>query len=276
MNHTDSLKFSILMSIYYKEKPEFFDRCMVSIWNEQSIKPSEIVLVQDGKLTNELYLVINKWQKVIGELFKIVDLKENVGTGKAKNIGLKYCKYQIIAIMDTDDIAQSKRFEKQLKILNKGFDVCSSWVSEFVDNEENIISFRKVPEYHYEIIDFAKSRMPVNHPSTMYKKDIAIQSGGYKHMLWFEDYYLMVRMIQNGAKFYNIQEPLVSMRIGYEQLERRRGLKYAIAELKFFNELKRRKFINNIDFIKNIAIRLIIRISPRFVTKAVYKLLRKG
>ncbi len=48
------MNFSVLMSIYHKEKPDYFDRAMQSIWYEQTVKPDEIVLVQDGELTQEL------------------------------------------------------------------------------------------------------------------------------------------------------------------------------------------------------------------------------
>jgi len=270
------VKFSVLMSIYNKENPEYFNRCMKSIWDEQTIKPDEIVLVEDGLLNEQLYNIIEKWQNKLGKIFKRVFLKQNVGTGKAKNEGLKYCSYELIAIMDTDDISLPKRFEKQLEIFKtNNIDVCGSWVSEFEDYETNIISFRKVPKSHEKIVEFAKKRMPVNHPSIMYKKNIALNAGGYKHMLWFEDYYLMVRMILNGAKFYNIQEPLVKMRIGYEQLKRRSGFRYIQAEIKFLITIKQEGFLNNYEFIRNLFFRLIARLMPKFFLKQIYKILRQ-
>lgn len=265
------------MSIYYKDKAEYFNRCMQSIWDEQSIKPNEIILVLDGKLTDELNKAIKKWQDKLGNVFKTIPLEKNLGTGKAKNIGLKKCNYNLVAIMDTDDIAYPKRFEKQLKIFqNINIDVCSSWISEFEDDENNIISFRKLPKYHNEIVNFAKKRMPVNHPATMYKKDIALKAGGYKHMLWFEDYYLMVRMILNGAKFYNIPEPLVNMRVGYGQLERRRGLKYILEEANFLKELNDIGFIAKSEYLRNLILRSVVRITPKFIIKIVYKKLRES
>ena len=111
------MQFSVLMSIYHKEKPEYFDRAMLSVWDEQSVKPDEIVLVQDGKLTDGLYMVISEWKNKLGEVLKIIALEQNVGTGQAKNIGLTKCVFNLVAIMDTDDIATSKRFEKQIDFL---------------------------------------------------------------------------------------------------------------------------------------------------------------
>ena len=118
--------------------------------------------------------------------------------------------------MDTDDIAMPDRFEKQLKVFeDNDIDICSSWVSEFDSDENEIVSYRKLPEYHNEIASFARKRCPINHPSVMYKKFVLQKASGYKKMVWFEDYYIWTRMILNGAKFYNIQEPLVKMRAGY-------------------------------------------------------------
>jgi glycosyltransferase involved in cell wall biosynthesis len=263
------------MSIYYKEKAQYFDRAMQSIWDEQSVKPNEIVLVEDGKLTDELYEVIGKWKEKLGSVLKIIPLEKNMGTGEAKNTGLHKCSYDLVAVMDTDDIAQKDRFKKQLKVFeNSDTDVCSSWVSEFDREENKIVSYRKLPETHYEIVSFAKKRMPVNHPATMYKKDLALMVGGYKHMLWFEDYYLMVRMMLNGAKFYNIQEPLVNMRAGYGQLERRSGWKYAVEEWRFQKKILEIGFLTLPEFMRNASLRLVARILPKQAVKAIYQKIR--
>jgi glycosyltransferase involved in cell wall biosynthesis len=269
------MKFSVLMSIYHKEKAEYFDRAMLSTWDEQTIKPNEIILVQDGELTDDLYKTIEKWQKKLGDLFVIIPLEHNVGLGDALNIGLEKCSYEIVARMDTDDISLPNRFKKQLKVLNeKDVDICSSWVSEFDSNENEIVSLRKLPENHNEIVAFAKKRNAINHPAVMYKKEAVLNAGGYKKMMWFEDYYLWIRMILNGAKFYNIQEPLVNMRAGYGQLERRSGLKYAIEEFKFLKTVKELGFLSNSQFIKNSIIRFIARVVPKNLVKMIYKRIR--
>ncbi len=270
------MSLSVLMSIYHKENASFFDRAMRSIWDEQTLKPSEIVLVQDGMLTKELYEVIDKWQKKLRDVFKTISLKQNVGLGDALNIGIQNCSYELIARMDTDDIALSDRFEKQIAVFqNKDIDVCSSWVSEFDDDEAIITSYRKLPEDHSEIVKFAKMRCPINHPAVMYKKQMVENAGGYKRMMWLEDYYLWVRMIMNGAKFYNIQEPLVSMRAGYGQLKRRGGAKYAKSELNLQKRFYQLGFLSFLEFVRNVSLRFLVRLLPVFTLKHVYKYLRK-
>ena len=271
------MNFSVLISIYKKEKPEYFNRAMLSIWDEQTIKPNEIVLVQDGKLTNELYKVIEDWKNKLGEVLKIIPIKQNVGLGDALNEGMKYCSYELIARMDTDDISLAERFEKQLKVFNENtnIDICSAWISEFESDENEIVSYRKIPEKHDEIVIYSKMRSPVNHIPVMYKKSVVEKSGGYKKMMWFEDYYLWARMILNGAKFYNIQEPLANIRAGYRQLERRSGFKYAISEFRLQKEFLKLGFISINEFIRNVIIRFISRVLPKKFVKIIYKQLRK-
>jgi glycosyltransferase involved in cell wall biosynthesis len=270
-----SMAFSVLMSIYRKEKPEYFERAMRSIWDEQTIQPDEIVLVQDGQLTDELYLAIEQWKRKLGDTLNCVVLEHNLGLGDALNEGLNQCQYEIIARMDTDDIALPLRFERQLNAFKtKNIDVCSSWVGEFDLDEEQIVSYRVLPETHKEIDRFAKKRNPLNHPAVMYKKSAVIEAGGYLKMMWFEDYYLWVRMLMSGALFYNIQEPLVNMRAGYGQLERRSGSKYGMAELEFQKKMLKIGFVDLFDFYQNVLLRLSIRLLPKKMIAYIYKKMR--
>jgi glycosyltransferase involved in cell wall biosynthesis len=130
--------FSVLMSIYSKENARYFDRAMTSIWDEQTVKPSEIILVEDGKLTDELYSSISQWKEKIGRTFRIVPLEKNVGLGDALNIGLQKCNYELVARMDTDDICVNNRFEKRLLVFRDhvDIDVCSSWLSALGKNDK--------------------------------------------------------------------------------------------------------------------------------------------
>lgn len=272
------MKFSVLMSIYHKENPQNFDRAMQSVWDEQSIKPNEIILVEDGVLTDELYQSIKKWKEKLGGIFKVTSLEKNVGTGNAKKIGVEKCTNELIAVMDTDDISLPDRFNKQLAIFNaKDIDVCGAWVGEFESDETKIISYRRVPEQQCNIIKFAKSRSPVNHPTAMYKRKLVLSVGNYaKHRRTSQDYDLFVRLILGGAKLYNIQEPLVNMRMGNEWLEgRRSGLKQAILEVNVQTEFYKMGFLNAYELFRNVVIGFTIRLLPKTLLKAVFKIIRK-
>lgn len=262
-------KFSVLLSVYFREKPEYLDLALKSI-HEQTLKPDEIVLVKDGLLTKELEVIIQKYVDV-----RVVTLAQNVGLGKALNEGLKSCSYEIVARMDTDDIAKCDRFEKQMAIIdnNPDVDVVSAWVNEFEGTIFNVLSTRKLPEKHEMIYDFAKSRNPINHPVVMFKKKAVLAAGGYQHFPLFEDYYLWVRMLMNGAKFYNIQEGLLFFRFSSDMFKRRGGWKYALDEYRFQNTIRKIGFISFPKFIKNVMFRFGIRIAPNILRIQIYKLL---
>ena len=266
-----SIKFSVLISVYIKENPTCLDLALKSIWDDQIVKPSEIVLVKDGELTTELNDVISKFSKTAPLV--IVSLDSNKGLGEALNEGLKFCSYDIVARMDSDDISKPNRFEKQIYFFekNREYDVVGSWVDEFVNEKTNIISTRILPETNSEIRNFAKKRNPLNHPSVMFKKKSVIDAGGYKHFPLFEDYYLWVRMLMLNSNFYNIQESLLSFRSSPDTFKRRGGWKYAKDELRFQRLLKKIKFINTQTYCKNIIIRFIARIMPNSIRSFFYK-----
>ena len=269
--------FSVLMSIYSKENPIFFDQAMSSIVDGQSLKPNEIILVKDGQLTLDLDLMVDKWRKKHGELLRVIPLKENVGLGSALAIGLDNCSYNLVARMDADDIARFDRFETQVNYMHNhpNCDIVGSSVAEFDKNPEIINSSRLVPESHNEIIKYARSRSPFNHPSVMYKKLAVLAAGGYQKFHGFEDYYLWARMIMNGAHCANILEPLVNMRAGNSMLGRRGGFDYAVNEIKLQYKFLDLCFITPFRFIMNLAIRIPVRLLPNSFRSFIYRIMRK-
>lgn len=254
--------FSVLLSIYYKETPSYLVQCLDSIL-QQTLLASEIVLVKDGPLPIELDNIITEYQQKYPSL-KVISFPTNQGLGKALNEGLKYCSYDLVARMDTDDIAKPNRFEKQLKVFQEHpeVDVVGAWIDEFENDASHVISVRKLPEWHEDIFCFAKKRNPINHPVVMFLKDPVMAVGGYQHFPLFEDYYLWVRMLMNGAKFYNIQESLLYFRSSSDMFKRRGGLKYVSTEIVFQNFLLKSQFISFSRYVQNIIIRVIARIMP--------------
>ena len=116
----NEMKYSVLMSVYHKEKPEYLRDSINSMLN-QTIKPDEIVLVKDGQLTEALDEVI--YEYIDDPILNVVELKENVGLGKALNIGLTECRNEIVARMDTDDLSKPDRCEKQILILTENKEI---------------------------------------------------------------------------------------------------------------------------------------------------------
>lgn len=264
------MKFSVLMSVYFKENPKYLSEAIESVLN-QTVMPSEIVIVKDGKLSGDLDHVINNYIEKYKNLFKIIELKENQGLGVALEKGIIACSYEIIARMDTDDISKNDRFEKQLKIMEeKSLDIVGSNISEFDGEEENIISQRLVPETLEEIKKFSKRRNPFNHMTVMYKKESILNAGNYKEFLWFEDYNLWVRALLKGANCYNIQENLVNARTGREMFSRRGGIKYIKQEIKMQKFMVKNKYISLYTYCTNILERIFIRVLPNKIRETIY------
>lgn len=210
--------YSVLMSVYFKERASFLEQSVLSVMN-QTIKPNDFVLVCDGPLNRELDSVIEKLQKQY-PCINVLKLKENKGLGEALSIGIVHTKNDIVMRMDSDDICCPDRAETQLPLMEK-YDLVGGFVSEFEGEPTNIIGYRKTPENFEEIKKFSKKRNPFNHPTTMFKKNIVLKAGNYKTLLYFEDYYLWVRMLEVTDKVYNVQRVLVNMRSGREMRARR-------------------------------------------------------
>lgn len=268
--------FSVLLSVYAKESPVFFLESLNSIFN-QSLVPNEVILVKDGPLPEGLEKAIMELSSC-HSILKVVTLPTNQGLGIALNEGLKHCSYDIVARMDTDDIACFNRFEKQIEIFTKypDIDVVGAWIDEFESNKFDIRTSRKLPETHDEILSFAKRRNPINHPVAMFNKQAVMVAGGYQDFPLFEDYYLWVRMLQSGAKFYNIQESLLYFRSSPDMFKRRGGWKYGCNELRFQLFLRKNNFTSFFEFITNISIRFVARIIPNGLRAKLYqKIIRK-
>lgn len=265
------MNFTVLLSLYYKESPQYLHLSLNSIFS-QTLMPSEVVLVEDGPLTEELYKVISKFLQTHPEL-KVIPLSKNVGLGKALNEGLKHCSYELVARMDTDDIAKPNRFEKQIRTFKKHpeYDVVGAWIDEFEGDINNINTIRALPEMPSDIYEFAKKRNPVNHPVVMFKKNAVIAAGGYQHFPLFEDYYLWVRMLLNGAKFYNIQESLLYFRSSPEMFKRRGGFTYACTEAKFLWHIHQLGMVSFGQTCLNIFLRFGTRIIPNELRSYIYK-----
>jgi len=267
-----SVKFSVLMSVYHKENPLYLNDSLSSLYS-QNIVPTEVILVQDGPLTESLYDVIDSWKSNLNIIDVIIP--NNVGLGEALNKGLLHCNYELVARMDTDDIALPARFEKQLAAFKTfNLDVCGSWVSEFDNDSNTIISIRKVPEYNTDIVKLSKSKNPINHPSVMFKKTTVEKNGGYRNVLYFEDYYLWLSLIKNGAKFYNIPLPLVHMRAGFNQLSRRSGYLYFKREFNFYKSCYKNELLPLNKVLKSMILRMPLRLLPKTMIAKIYAFLR--
>ena len=269
-----AIQFSVLISVYKKEKPEYLKTALQSIIN-QTLKPTEIVIVKDGLLTQELDDCIKKYENKYSELIKIVAFKENRGLGLALRDGVTACKYDYIARMDSDDIAKPERFAKQFQYLKQHpkTALLGTWITEFSKDENKPDTLTKLPCSHQEILKYAKKRNPFRHMTMVLKKEAVIKAGNYRDFLWFEDYDLFVRMIQKDYIVENIPEYLVNVRADEEMFARRGGWQYLKQDYKFQKVLIETGFITVSEFFMNIVIRTIVRLMPNYIRRKIYEYL---
>lgn len=270
----DNMRFSVLMSLYDKEKSAYLDECLESLAS-QTLQADEIVLVYDGPINKALKAVVDKWLSSLP--IKIVALKNNVGLGEALNEGMKHCSFDYIMRMDTDDICKSNRFELQTKFMemNPDTDISGSCTYEFIGNKNNIVSERKVPLTNDEIKKFARLKNPFNHMTVIFKKSSIQAVGGYQHHYLMEDYNLWLRLLGNGFKAGNLDVPLVLVRVGADMLVRRRGIKYIASEYKLAQLKRKTHFQNIFTSYYYFILRSIPRLLPLWALKRIYDVTRK-
>lgn len=275
MVKVSDVEFSVLLSIYHKENPTFLNQCFSSIWSEQMLKPTEIVLVKDGELTAELEQVISAWQEKMGSVLNIVALEQNVGLGKALNAGLAQCRYDWILRMDTDDIAMPDRFQKQIDFIKGNPDVVlfSSQILEFNHHISDTSVLKSVPTEYQKIKQFAQKRCPFNHMTVAYKKDVILELGGYQHHLFMEDYNLWLRVIGAGYKVANLPDVLLYARVGNGMHARRRGWQYIKSEKQLLDLKLKLKIQPVMPAVILFVLRSFVRLLPAFLLQRVYKLI---
>lgn len=260
------------MSLYIKEKPEYARQCFDSLLS-QTVKASEWVIVEDGPLTPELYELLEEYEEKNPGLIKRVPIKVNGGLGPALAKGIQYCSNELVARMDTDDIARSDRFEKQLKQFIKypQLDICGSWITEFEDDPKNIVAKRQVPLKESEIRKYQRKRDAFNHVTVMYRKSSVLAAGNYQNAPLMEDTMLWANMLMHNARCLNIGDYLVNVRIGKDMYDRRGGWTY----FKKYRDGRRMVlstgYISQMDYLETVAVQLIVALMPSSLRSWVFK-----
>jgi glycosyltransferase involved in cell wall biosynthesis len=267
-----SQNYSVLMSVYYKEHPDYLRQSMQSIY-DQTVPTDNFALVCDGPLNPPLDEVIVEMQEKFGDRLYIHRLAKNGGLGNALNEGMKYCKNEYIARMDSDDISRNDRCEKELNYLeaHREVSIVGGIIEEFIGNVDCVCSKRICPEFDFEIRQFARKRNPFNHVSVMYRKQDVEKSGSYQSFFLLEDYYLWIRMFSNGFKGYNIQSPLVWVRVGKDMYARRGGWKYVESQYKLLKYMRQINFITKNEFLMQSVVRMIGTLIPGWMRGFIYR-----
>lgn len=266
------MSFSVLMSVYHKEEPEYLAIAIDSVF-DQSLQPDELILVEDGKLTDGLYQVIEEKQRLYPGL-KRVQLQENQQLGRALQAGLEQVSNDLVARMDSDDIAVHERFEIQYQHMKEHpkTAVVGGYIEEF-DDEGTWNKVREVPLGEQAIRKYIRYRNPVNHVTVMFRKKAVMQAGGYQHFPFLEDYYLWNRMYAQGARLDNIPQILVKVRTSRNMFKRRGGFWYCTNYLKFRKIQRKLGITNGIEFLVGCMLSIAISLQPGWLRKWVYSAL---
>lgn len=265
--------FSVLMSVYAKDNPEWVKKAIESVVN-QTVKPAQIVIVIDGPVGKDVEKIISYYEKDSSLEFNVLRLMHNSGLGIALQKGLEICKHQLVARMDSDDISRPGRFELQLKEFseNPRLSILSGYVQEINCVTKEKLDVRKVPLTDTDIKKYIKTRSPFNHPAVMFKRDDVLKSGNYQNFHFMEDYYLWIRMAKNNLEMKNIPEILLEMRVNPGLYARRGGYKYFKSNKSIFDEMLKLNFINYRYYIFNILIRFITQVvMPNKLRELFYK-----
>ena len=262
--------YSVLMSVYAGENAVNLRASINSVLTSE-FPPAEFILVIDGPVGDDLMEVIHSLPAV-----KPVPLPSNVGLGAALNEGLKHVSYDIVARMDSDDICMPSRLGKEYARMSEGLDIVSSAILEFEGDVGNVTGRRDLPLTQEQIEEFSRKRNPFNHPSVMFRKSAVIAAGGYtSDFPLFEDYDLWIRMLKNGARAANIEEPLLYMRTDEGMFLRRGGREYGRVMLNFHKHLLETGWTTRRIYLTCAVPHYLVCIMPEFIRKLVYRRLHR-
>lgn len=271
-NH--SVKFSVLIPVYIRERADLLDRCLQSI-RAQTRRPDEIIIVKDGPVTEVIEETIGSWSRELP--IRSEALEKQHGLGVALDRGLKACSFDLVARMDADDVCRASRFETQVARFNESEDlaVLGSHIEEFDIETGTTIGVRTVPVDSSDISASAWKRNPFNHMTVMFRKSTILSVGGYRSVPGFEDYDLWLRVIQAGHAIGNVDAVLVDAGVGTGMVARRRGGTYAKKEVDFLKRQYDEGRFNWRQHAAAITMRLPVRYLPGGAVRIIYRLSRQ-
>jgi glycosyltransferase involved in cell wall biosynthesis len=264
--------FSLLISVYDGDQPDYLRRSFRSAVDEQTLPPDQVIIVRDGPVRPELADCLDEFVATSRVPVTLVPLEANGGLGPALDQGLAASRHDIVARMDADDVAMPRRFEVQLPLIENA-DIVGAGLLEFITDTDHIVGRRIPPTDPGHIARYARLHDPFNHPTVIYRRQAVMAAGGYGDLPLMEDYALFTRMLLAGARAVNVAEPLVFYRVGATAFKRRGGTGLLRSELRMQREFLRSGFISPAGYVRNVAVRGSYRLVPWWLRRAAYRLL---
>ena len=209
---------SVLMPV--RDARETVEEAMESV-KAQSLANWELVVVDDGSQDDTPEIL----ERLAEEDARIVLIRQEAkGIAEALNRGLADCRGEFIARMDADDVMDARRLELQRAFLEAngdcglvscrvlfggteaGYAVHVDWINSLTNHDE--MSLRRFVE------------APVAHPSVMFRRELIVKHGGYRHGDFPEDYELWLRWLEAGVRFGKIDEELLTWNDPPQRLSR--------------------------------------------------------
>jgi O104-antigen biosynthesis beta-1,3-galactosyltransferase len=271
MTHCRSVDaLSVLMPVYHRESPAFLAESLASLAG-QTVLADEVVIVKDGPLGDALEQVIASFQTKLR--IRPVALERHMGLGIALQRGVRECKNDLIARMDSDDICVPDRLEKErdFMVAHPEIDVLGGSIAEFEVDPAKPQCVRNLPAGGPNLLRWAKHRNPFNHMTVMFRKNAVLRAGSYQAMKGFEDYYLWARMMMAGSCIANHQDILAYARCGNGLQGRRGGLGYAREEVRFQFTLLSIGFLGFRECAVNLLLRTPLRLVPESLRAYFYR-----
>jgi glycosyltransferase involved in cell wall biosynthesis len=262
--------FSLLLSVYEGDRPDYLRRAFRSAVHDQTLRPSQVVIVRDGPVREELAACLEELAQSSPVPVTLVPLERNGGLGPALDAGLAASQYDVVARMDADDVSMAHRFAVEIPLMAEA-DIVGSGLLEFVDDIDNIVGQRVPPTDPAQIQAYARMHDPFNHPTVVYRRSAVLAAGGYGDLPLMEDYALFARMLAGGARAVNVPDPLVWYRVGAKAFKRRGGQALLRSELRLQTEFRRQGFTTTAQFLRNVLIRGGYRLVPWWLRRAVYR-----
>lgn len=264
--------FSLLLPVHASDEVEFVQQAFRSAVDEQTLPPDHVVLVRDGPVSEALTKCIEQLREASPVPVTFVPLEHSCGLGPALDAGLAASPYDVVARMDSDDIAMPQRFAAQLPLIAAGADIVGAGLLEFGQDTSDIVGRRTPPCDPADIARYARIHDPFNHPTVVYRRTAVVAAGGYGDLPLMEDYWLFARMLANGARAANIPEPLVYYRVGAGAYQRRGGRVLLRSELALQRRLRDEGFTSPVQYARNVLIRGGYRLLPWWVRRAAYRI----
>lgn len=221
------MTISVIMSVYKTEEPKYFEEALKSIWDDQSRKPEQIVLVEDGPLTNGLSAVITRWKEKLGGVLCVCKNETNLGLTKSLNVALNHVTSDLVARMDSDDRSDPRRFERQEAYFESypDVDIVGGALQEFDEEHENL-NIRHYPLTHEEAIKYIMKASPLAHPAVMMRMKMFQEGLKYdERFRMSQDIQLWFDAIMKGYHIGNIPEVVLYFRRAGDVFKRRSRVK---------------------------------------------------